>query len=76
MARTLEDPRYARLIEAIKRRRKEAGMTQEQVASIIGKPQSFIAKVEGLERKLDVIEFLDICRAVGIRYQDAISKIG
>lgn len=51
-------------------------MTQEQVASIIGKPQSFIAKVEGLERKLDVIEFLDICRAVGIRYQDAISKIG
>ena len=32
-------------------------MTQQQVADALGKPQSFVAKVEGYERRLDVIEF-------------------
>ncbi len=40
-------------------------MTQSQLAERLGKPQSFIAKYEGGERRLDVIEFVDVVKAMG-----------
>jgi transcriptional regulator with XRE-family HTH domain len=46
--------------------RKGAGLTQEEVAKRLGKPQSFVAKYEGGERRVDVIEFLEIARALGV----------
>jgi transcriptional regulator with XRE-family HTH domain len=45
--------------------RKQSGLTQHQLAKKIGKPQSFVAKYEGGERRIDVIEFLKIARAMG-----------
>ncbi|MGE0055696.1 MAG: helix-turn-helix domain-containing protein [Hyphomicrobium sp.] len=40
-------------------------LTQQAVADLLGKPQSYVAKVEGLERRLDVIEFLTMARVIG-----------
>lgn len=34
-------------------------MTQEQVARILGRPQSFVAKCESGERRVDIVELLD-----------------
>lgn len=45
--------------------RKAAGLTQHDLASRLKKPQSFVAKYEGGERRIDVVEFLDIVRAIG-----------
>ena len=45
--------------------RKAAGLTQYELAEKLGKPQSFVAKYEGGERRLDVIEFIIIARAIG-----------
>ncbi|MDZ4791849.1 MAG: helix-turn-helix transcriptional regulator [Hyphomicrobiales bacterium] len=42
-------------------------MTQEQLAKRLGKPQSFVAKTEGGERRLDVVEFIDLVKAMKIR---------
>jgi transcriptional regulator with XRE-family HTH domain len=42
--------------------RGNAGLTQQKLAKRLGKPQSFVAKYEGGERRLDVIEFLIIAR--------------
>ncbi|WP_366513090.1 helix-turn-helix transcriptional regulator [Mesorhizobium sp.] len=39
-------------------------MTQAQVAEMLGRPQSFVAKYEGGERRLDIIEFLDVTAAL------------
>lgn len=44
--------------------RRKAGLTQHDVAKRLKKPQSFIAKYEGGERRLDVVEFVSICRAI------------
>ena len=55
--------------------RKEAKLTQEAVAKYIKKPQSFVAKYENGERRLDVIEFLLITRAIGVEPCDIIRKI-
>jgi len=46
--------------------RKEAHMTQESLAKSLQKPQSFVAKYENGERRLDVIEFLIVARVIGI----------
>jgi transcriptional regulator with XRE-family HTH domain len=44
--------------------RKTAGLTQHELAKRLHKPQSFIAKYEGGERRIDVVEFVTICRAL------------
>jgi transcriptional regulator with XRE-family HTH domain len=51
-----------RLIEA----RKAGGLTQMQLAEKLGRPQSFVSKYERGERRLDVVEFLEVARAIAI----------
>jgi transcriptional regulator with XRE-family HTH domain len=44
--------------------RKSAGLTQRELAKRLHKPQSFVAKYEGGERRVDVLEFIEICKAI------------
>ena len=46
--------------------RKSAKITQQELADKLGKPQSFISKYENGERRLDVIEFMKVCKAIKI----------
>lgn len=46
--------------------RRDAGLTQVALAKRLGRPQSFVSKFERGERRLDVPEFLDVARALGI----------
>ena len=52
----------AALLEA----RQKKGLTQIDVANFLGKPQSFVSKYESGERRLDVIEFIAVCKALSI----------
>jgi transcriptional regulator with XRE-family HTH domain len=45
--------------------REAAGLTQQELAKRLRKPQSFVAKYEGGERRIDVVEFLAITQAIG-----------
>ncbi len=44
---------------------KSARLTQHDLAKRLKKPQSFVAKYEGGERRVDVVEFLGIMRVIG-----------
>ena len=44
--------------------RKTAGLTQHELAKRLRRPQSFVAKYEGGERRVDVVEFIEICKAL------------
>jgi len=57
--------RPSRLLRANVGARKAAGLTQHALARRLKKPQSFVAKYEGGERRLDVVEFVTIARALG-----------
>jgi len=46
--------------------RKEAGLSQQELATRLGKPQSFVSKYESGERRLDLIEVFHICQVLGI----------
>ena len=39
--------------------------THQELADRLHKPQSFVAKYEGGERRIDVVEFLNVCQAIG-----------
>lgn len=46
--------------------RAEHGLTQRALAERIGKPASFIGKVELAERRLDVLDVLALAEALGV----------
>lgn len=57
--------RHQEFIGFIASTRKAAGITQAELAGRMGKPQSFMSKVERGERRLDVIEFCQVAEALG-----------
>lgn len=65
MQKSLKSAEYARLTGLLVAVREKAGIRQQPLAAKLGKPQSFIAKYEGGERRIDLIEFIAIARALG-----------
>lgn len=65
MQKSLKSAEYARLIELLVAARKTADMRQQALAKKLGRPQSFVAKYENGERRLDMIEFVAIAGALG-----------
>lgn len=46
--------------------RKQARLTQAELAKRLRRPQSFVSKYERGERRLDVVEFGEVVRAMGL----------
>ena len=65
MPKTIRSPRHQRLCDILIEVRRKAGFTQLVLAEKIGRPQSFVAKYETGERRLDVVEFVEILEAMG-----------
>ena len=53
--------------------RQATGLTQTALAALLGRPQSYVAKVEGGERRMDVVEFLAWIEAT--KAQDSLPKL-
>lgn len=64
MRKSLRSADYDRLIALLIATRQRANIRQRQLADALGKPQSFVAKYEGGERRIDLIEFVAIARAL------------
>ncbi len=64
MTKSTHTPEYQRLVELLVETRRAAELTQQQVADRLGKPQSYVAKVEGAERRIDVLEFAALVKAM------------
>lgn len=56
---------YATAISLLVNLRKERNVNQVELARRIGKPQQFVSSFERLERRLDVVEFYAVVRALG-----------
>lgn len=66
MRDTLRSPRQIKLRSLLRDLREARGLTQAEVAARLDRPQSFVAKYEGGERRLSVFEFIDVTRALGV----------
>ena len=65
MRKSIHTKKYRLLLDWLIEARKDADLTRQQVADKLGRPQSFVAKYEGGERRLDVVEFLEIAGILG-----------
>lgn len=66
---------YQLVIDLLRKARKNAKLTQFQLAELLKKPQSFVSKYERGERRLDVIEFIEVCRWLKTDPHDIIREI-
>lgn len=68
-------PSYEAAINLIVEARKSAGLSQRELADRLGKPRSFVSKLENRERRLDVVEFVALTRALGVEPADMMSSL-
>jgi len=66
MAKSLHTPEYEYFRSLLVVAREKSGLTQAEVSTRLRRPQSFVAKYEGGERRLDVVEFIQVCVALDV----------
>ena len=66
------DPHYIELVASLRNARKAQGLSQKELGERIGRPQTFVSKVETCERRLDVVETAKWCVALGICLDDVL----
>jgi len=62
MSKSIYSQRYRQVLEKLKKARLEAGLTQKEVAKMLGKQQAFISKIEIGERRLDIVELFEFAK--------------
>jgi len=66
LRKTLRSSEYKVFLDLLRAARKSAGLTQEALARRLRRPQSFVAKYENGERRIDVVEFVALARAFNV----------
>src|SRR3954454_8964372 len=66
MEKSIFTPEQEALQQVLRQIRLGAGLRQEDLATQLNEPQSFVSKYESGERRLDLIELRQICHAVGV----------
>ena len=75
MEKSIFNRDYTLFLALLRRARKNAGLTQSQLASHLGLTQSIISKCERGERRIDIIELRAFCNGIGIPLEDFISQL-
>ncbi len=75
MRRWVSSPSYRATVDVLVAARRKSGLSQKAVADLIGKPPSFIAKIELGERRLDLVEYVAIARALDIKPEELMVAI-
>jgi transcriptional regulator with XRE-family HTH domain len=65
MEKTIFSDGYRVFLDCLREARRGAGMTQEDLADRLGQTQSFVSKCERGERRIDVLELMAFCEALG-----------
>ncbi len=75
MTRSLRTPGHQALMQVLVETRKSKGVTQQELADRLQRPQSYVAKIETGERRLDVVEFVEWFLALNADPKAAVSAI-
>ena len=74
-AKSIYSESYERFLSLLIDARKNAGLTQQQLAGLLKRPQSYVSKYERGERRLDVIEFLNITKILNVEPASILRKL-
>ncbi len=74
MKKTRYSTKYARLLRELRKARKDADLTQTEVAAHFGAHAPFVSKIESGERRIDVVELAEFCRIYGMKLAALLEK--
>jgi len=75
MTKTIHSKSYETAIALLKQERVEANITQVELAERMNVTQSYISKCERRERRIDLIESIQYCIAIDLRFSDFAKKL-
>jgi transcriptional regulator with XRE-family HTH domain len=75
LAKTLGSAQHIALVKLIIARREAAGLTQVELAKGLGEYQSFVARLESGQRRIDVVEFILLSKILNFDPAAAIAKL-
>lgn len=75
MPASVHSDAYSSVVDYLIELRRAQGVHQSELARRLGKHQQFISKVENRVRRLDVVEFYEYVRALGVDPQKAIAEV-
>ncbi len=75
MTKSVHNKKYAHFLGLLIDARRSAGLTQVEVAARLTRPQSYVSKYENGERRLDVVEFIEIAQALSFDPVTVIRKL-
>ena len=73
--KSLHTPAYGRILALLREMREEAGLTQDELAKRLKRTRTYVTKRELGERRIDVLEWLQFCRACETDPVVALTKI-
>ncbi len=76
MEKSIYSAEYQQLCALLRELRRDAGLTQVQVAERLEMPQSFVSKYESGERRLDVVELRHVAAAIGTTLAAVVAELG
>lgn len=75
MEKSIHQKRYHTMIALLRGKREAIGMTQIQLAEKLNVSQTVVSKIETCERRLDVIELIDVCEAINISFLGFLNEL-
>ncbi|ODT85948.1 helix-turn-helix transcriptional regulator [Phenylobacterium sp. SCN 70-31] len=75
MPKTIFGGDHQHLVEVLIETRKSAGLTQVELSQRIGRDQTFISLIERGQRRVDVIEFIGMAKAMGMSPTDLFAEV-
>lgn len=76
MPKSTHTGKYRKLVSALRDARRANKVTQTDLSKKLRKPQSFVAKYEQAERRLDVVEFFAIVEALEVDGVELLRSVG
>ncbi|WEX76659.1 helix-turn-helix transcriptional regulator [Sinorhizobium numidicum] len=75
MQKTLGSRGHEALVALLIEKRKTAGLTQDDLARAVGEHQSFVARLESGQRRIDVIEYIALAEVMGFDAAEALKQL-
>ncbi|MDW9778593.1 helix-turn-helix domain-containing protein [Sinorhizobium meliloti] len=75
MQKTLGSRAHEALVALLIDKRKAAGLTQDDLAKAMGEHQSFVARLESGQRRIDVIEYVTLAQVIGFDPTEALKQL-
>ncbi len=75
MEKSIYTKDYATFLACLRQTRRAAGLTQQHIAEKLGTTQSVISKCERGERRIDVVELREFCKAMGISLREFVEAL-